>query len=136
MKAYAQQHQPRHVEEASRLTHSRRAPESQAIRRSLRERAEGARPPSATTRFAHDFSRIPARSEATHSLQAQLKINAPGDRYEQEADRIADEVTAAAPRLSFNEKPQRVQRLSGQTSAGLYTAPPGVARAGKSGQAV
>lgn len=33
----------------------------------------------------HDFSRVP--------LQAKLTVNQPGDRYEQEADRVAEEVT-------------------------------------------
>jgi len=62
-------------------------------------------------RFAHDFSRVPAHSDAraaetdyalghqamqklfpTGVLQAKLRINQPGDRYEQEADRVAEQV--------------------------------------------
>ena len=48
----------------------------------------------ATTRFAHDFSRILIHSESPPSLQAKLAVNAPGSAYEQEADRIAERVTS------------------------------------------
>jgi len=48
----------------------------------------------ATTRFAHDFSRILIHSESPPSLQAKLTVNAPGNAYEQEADRIAERVTS------------------------------------------
>lgn len=42
--------------------------------------------------FAHDLSQIPAHSGVPLRLQAKLKVNTPGDIYEREADRIADEV--------------------------------------------
>lgn len=45
--------------------------------------------------FAQDFSRIPAHSLTTQSkqiIQPDLTVNAPGDRYEQEADRVAETV--------------------------------------------
>lgn len=42
--------------------------------------------------FAHDFSRILVHA-ATHSaIQPKLRVNTPGDAYEQEADRIAAKV--------------------------------------------
>jgi hypothetical protein len=44
------------------------------------------------TRFAHDFSRIPLHSTATVNLQAKLMVNTPGDIYEQEADRVSEQV--------------------------------------------
>jgi hypothetical protein len=43
-------------------------------------------------RFGHDFSRIPAHTGGPTQIQAKLTINKPGDKYEQEADRIADQV--------------------------------------------
>ncbi len=43
-------------------------------------------------RFGHDFSRIPLHSGSMVNIQAKLAVNAPGDIFEQEADRIADEV--------------------------------------------
>lgn len=54
----------------------------------------------ATTRFAHDFSRIPLHSKAPVRLQTRLKVNTPGDIYEQEADRLSEQVMSIAePRL-------------------------------------
>lgn len=43
-------------------------------------------------RFFHDFSQIPVCGKATTPIQTKLRINTPGDVYEQEADRIADQV--------------------------------------------
>lgn len=45
-----------------------------------------------TTRFAHDFSRIPVHSPAPLSFRSKLAVNTPGDIYEQEADHIAEQV--------------------------------------------
>jgi Domain of unknown function (DUF4157) len=42
--------------------------------------------------FSQDFSRIPIHEIARQKLQTQLKIGEPGDKYEQEADRVADMV--------------------------------------------
>jgi hypothetical protein len=63
---------------------------------------EGLRPPGrpldAATRtdmeprFGHDFSRIPAHTGGPTQIQAKLTINKPGDKYEQEADRVAEQV--------------------------------------------
>ena len=47
---------------------------------------------SATTRFAHDFRRVPVFSKTPVRLQAKLVVNAPGDTYEQEAEHVADRV--------------------------------------------
>lgn len=68
-----------------------------------RANAEGLRgraDTSATTPFAHDFSRIPVCSKSQVSPQAKLTVNATGDIYEQEADRVAERVTnMAEPQL-------------------------------------
>jgi len=58
---------------------------------------------SAITRFAHDFSLIPVHSKAPVRLQAKLKVNAPGDIYEQEADRVSEQ-------LMRMPEPQQLQR--------------------------
>lgn len=55
----------------------------------------------ATTRFAHDFSRVPLHSPAPIKLQSKLAVNTPGDVYEHEADRISEQV------LSMSEPRQR-----------------------------
>lgn len=44
------------------------------------------------SRFSHDFSQIPIHAPATGAIQTKLVINQPGDEYEQEADRIAQQV--------------------------------------------
>ena len=43
-------------------------------------------------RFGHDFSRMSVHSNGPGMIQTKLKINEPGDIYEQEADRVADAV--------------------------------------------
>src|ERR1044071_2147429 len=48
---------------------------------------------STTTRPAHAVNRILMPSAAPVSLQAKLAVNAPGDTFEQEADRVAEQVT-------------------------------------------
>jgi Domain of unknown function (DUF4157) len=42
--------------------------------------------------FAHDFSRITVDSLYPIMLRAKLTVNTPGDRYEQEAERVAEQV--------------------------------------------
>jgi Domain of unknown function (DUF4157) len=44
------------------------------------------------SRFGYDFSRIPIHSPAAGVIQTKLAINEPGDQYEQEADRISQQV--------------------------------------------
>lgn len=44
------------------------------------------------SRFGHDFSRIPIHPLAAGVIQTKLAINKPGDEYEQEADRITQQV--------------------------------------------
>lgn len=47
---------------------------------------------TASTRFAHDFSRIPIFKPSPIQIQPKLTVNTPGDVYEQEANRVADQV--------------------------------------------
>jgi hypothetical protein len=42
--------------------------------------------------FGHNFSRIPVYASRPSVLQTKLKVNQPGDAYEQEADRVAGQV--------------------------------------------
>ncbi|MGC2627844.1 MAG: DUF4157 domain-containing protein, partial [Candidatus Udaeobacter sp.] len=53
---------------------------------------ESEAPASASPRFAHDFSGISLHARAPAILQAKFQVNTPGDTYEQEADRVAEEV--------------------------------------------
>ncbi len=47
---------------------------------------------SITNPGLYDFSRIPIFPSSEARLQTKLKINAPGDKYEQEADKVAEQV--------------------------------------------
>ncbi len=45
-----------------------------------------------TSRFGHDFSRVRVLALPKKRKQISIAVGAPGDRYEQEADRVAEEV--------------------------------------------
>ena len=47
------------------------------------------------------------------TLQAKLRIGQPGDIYEQEADRVAEQVMATSAHPSASSSPPRIQRLAG-----------------------
>jgi Domain of unknown function (DUF4157) len=61
--------------------------------------------------------------EKRFGLQTKSKINEPGDIYEQEADRIADQVMAASSSAAVNGAPAPIQRFSGYSDAQLDGAP-------------
>jgi hypothetical protein len=55
---------------------------------------------TASPHFGHDFSRVPVHPPAATPIQTKLAINKPGDEYEQEADRISEQVVRMPePRL-------------------------------------
>lgn len=85
----AQGHDPNSILNLQRKTGN------QALLRLLQSNAEecnavfsGIAPPH----FGHDFSRIPVGPRTAGTIQTKLAINAPGDEYEQEADRVAEQV--------------------------------------------
>lgn len=47
---------------------------------------------TALPHFAHDLSRIPMHPPTAGAIQTKLAINKPGDEYEHEADRVAEQV--------------------------------------------
>ncbi|WP_419661816.1 putative membrane protein [Desulfosarcina variabilis str. Montpellier] len=57
------------------------------------------------------------------SLQPKLKVNEPGDIYEQEADRIADQVMAMPANAKAGSPPMNIQRLTGGPARQRNTAP-------------
>ncbi len=70
--------------------------EDQFVQRPQRaeaERWEGGESKDIRSSFAHDFSRISVHAGVGSYIQPKLKVNAPRDKYEQEADKVADEVT-------------------------------------------
>jgi len=61
-------------------------------------------------------------------LQRKLMIGASNDPLELEADRVADQVMSTPLTSAIDRTPPKIQRLTGQTSDGLNTAPPSVER--------
>jgi len=62
-------------------------------------------------RFGHDFSRVSVHSAGPGMIQTKLKINKPGDLYEQEADRVAEQVMRMEePRVQRHPDEELVQK--------------------------
>ena len=66
------------------------------------------------------------RKKRRLGLQTKLKINDPGDIYEQEADRIANHVTAALADSVVSGAVRGIQRFSGPSNRQLNAAPASV----------
>jgi hypothetical protein len=70
---------------------------NQAVPRLSQAEADGLEAHDSSTRnttgLAHDLSQTTVSSKTPVKLQAKLTVNTPGDIYEQEADRVADQVT-------------------------------------------
>jgi hypothetical protein len=94
----------------------------------------------------HDFSLVPVRASSNSAsstrirfnredlpspapIQAKLAINQPGDRYEQEADRVAESVVSQPAQTSVQAAPPRIQRLEGFAEGAGESAPPSVDKA-------
>jgi hypothetical protein len=66
-----------------------------AVQRVLQSRAEACQPEPlavALPRLGYDFSQIPIHSLSEGRIQAKLAINQPEDEFEQEADRVSEQV--------------------------------------------
>lgn len=61
--------------------------------------------------------------------QTKLKVNQPGDIYEREADRIADQVMATPAHSAVSDAPLRIQRFSEQSNGLMDAAPASVGQA-------
>jgi hypothetical protein len=77
-------------------------------------------------RFGHDFSRIPTYTSTAGAIQTKLAINKPGDEYEQEADRIADQVLAAPAHSAGSGVTPHIQHFVGQPAGQTDTVPTSV----------
>lgn len=108
------------------IFHSRRAIEDRTSRRMLQnnaEKLEAGLTSTASPRFGHDSSRIPTHPPTAGAIQTKLAINKPGDEYEQEADRVAEQVMrmpepqracacgGECPRCRTNRPSQTQERL-------------------------
>ena len=63
------------------------------------------------------------------SLQTKLRANEPGDTYEEEADRIANEVMGAPAEHTVSGAAPRIQRFPAQSNRSMDAAPPSVDQA-------
>src|SRR5208283_2914400 len=79
--------------------------------------------------FGHDFSRIPVHPPTAGAIQTRLTVNEPGDVYEQEADRIADQVLASPAHPAVSGAPPQIQRFSGQSNGQMDAVPTSVSQA-------
>jgi len=109
------------------ILHLQRTIGNQAVLRMLQIHAQepDAERTATSPRFRHDHSRSTLHAPVTESIQTKLAINKPGDEYEQEADRAADQVMRMPePRLLY-QGPARLQtRHVGTGDQGQTTAPP------------
>jgi hypothetical protein len=76
--------------------------------------------------LGHHFSQIHTYTRAIRPVQTKLAVNKPGDEYEQEADRIADQVLAAPAHDSVGGAPPRIQRFAAQPVGQTDIAPASV----------
>ena len=77
------------------ILHLQRTAGNHTLQRLLRSKTEDLEARSASNTspgIAHDFSRIPVHASGHSNIQPKLKVNAPGDKYELEADRVAAQV--------------------------------------------
>lgn len=77
------------------ILHSQRTIGNQAVQRMLQthaEELEGGLASTASSPFGHDYSQIPTHPPAAGAIQTKFATNKPGDEYEQEADRVSDQV--------------------------------------------
>ena len=56
-------------------------------------------------------------------LQTKLRISEPGDAYEQEADRVADQVLATPGNAEVGKAPPRIQRFAAEPAGQADTVP-------------
>jgi hypothetical protein len=74
---------------------------AQRLLHSNTEDLEASPPSILSTTFAHDFSQIRAHPKGHSNIQYKLKVGPPEDKYEQEADRVADQLMSM-PDRQFN----------------------------------
>jgi len=84
-----------HSHEVNSILHLQRTIGNQAVQRLLQSNAEESNTiltGTTSPHFGHDFSRIPIHPPVAGAIQTKLVVNKLGDEYEQEADRVAEQV--------------------------------------------
>ncbi len=101
-----------HSREMNGMDHLQRMIGNQGVQGMLRDNDRTSRTMltnATSTPYGYDFSRSPAHPAPPHptppaGIQPKLTVNAPGDKYEQEADRAAD-VVMRTPEPEIQRKP-------------------------------
>ena len=107
------------------ILHSQYAVSNQAVHRMFQtndEERETGLTCTASPHFGHDFSRIPIHPHAA-PLQMKLAINQPGDEYEQEADRVSEQVMRKPESQQEGHEGLQTKRVQ-PSGMGQITAPP------------
>jgi hypothetical protein len=97
----------------------------------MRSFIEPVNPSSRATRKSgaeNNFSRVRVHNHIRQKVQTKFAVNQPGDIYEQEADHIAEQVMAMPTHSAMGRAPLHIQRLSGQPTGQVDTAPASVDR--------
>ncbi len=84
-----------HSHEVNSILHLQRTIGNQAVQRLLQSNAEESNTiltGTTSPHFGHDFSRIPIHPPVAGAIQTKLVVNKLGDEYEQETDRVAEQV--------------------------------------------
>jgi uncharacterized protein DUF4157/lysine-specific metallo-endopeptidase family protein len=79
-----------------------------------------------SVRPGHAFSRLPVHPPAAGVVQTKLAVNKPGDEYEQEADRVAEQVMRTPGQSAVRGASPRIQRLAGEPAGQVGGAPASV----------
>ena len=106
----------------SSVNHAGAVTAPQIVREVLRTQGQSPDPKKRTfmePRFGHDFSRVRVHSPGQGMIQAKLKINKPGDIYEQEADRVAKQVMRM-PAPDTHEESEVFKRSQGMRTQRAY----------------
>ncbi|MDH3975953.1 MAG: DUF4157 domain-containing protein [Deltaproteobacteria bacterium] len=116
----------RQKHDVNSILNLQRAMGNQTVQQVLRSQTEGPNgglADTASLNFGHDFSRLPIHSRKASAIQTKLAINRPGDKYEQEADRISEQVMRMDGRHSTHTAPPAIQRLHIGAGEELATKP-------------
>jgi hypothetical protein len=78
----------------------------------------------------HDFGQIPVDSGAPSPIQKKLTVSTPGDIYEQEADRLAEQATSSPGGPGPGASPARIRRSAGGNEPAPASVGPALASPG------
>ena len=105
-------------------TPTRQMPESQTYGRQPEHVSESS--PLLHRYLGNSYVQAMTTQKQQLGLQTKLKVNEPGDIYEREADRVADQVLATSAHHAVSGAPPRIQRFSGQSHGQTDGAPASV----------